>query len=426
MNFLGQPRRSKWRVQAYYQGVIHRSTRCERLFSADTFEIVGVDVEGRSAGNRQSIAGEDQSTRAGSSTKTVNVLCIIGGIMGIASMFFVWTSYSRGFVNVASTLIDNLELIVEYSAINKMFLGECIFCAGAVLSLATTVGGFIQSFGLGTSLWGYSEWSESASSMGAETGVGIGLFIGILSAGIILLSMTKPVGIGYSEKGFRSLGERFKVVCATEPKGKPPIPGKPAKTPSALRLLASDRKWSALLVSSVAISASFAAGVSYQRSTFEPAEEIPGGVAWKMGDGVVSFMGSPLIKITVNDSEQSVVWNITREQTNSTTFAAYDLGYQQIGALNLSLTYIHFGGRTAFGFGDALYLILNGNYTFKEDTEYRMTYSWWRHYPVLYCGNSIELLSTNHTMVVGVGFELHDGEMSSWEIRSSFYTHPRW
>ena len=380
----------------------------------------------RGAENDHSKIREDDNAPAEGSAKTVNMLCIIGAITGIASIFFVWASYSRGFAVVTNTLADDLMLIVRYSAINRMLIGECIFFAGTVLSLVTGIGGIAQLLGLSTFLWGYHEWSENVSSMGTETGVGIGLFIGVLSTGVVLLSMVKPVGIGYSKEGFRSLGERFRVVCATELNGKPPTSRKPAKTPSALRLIASDKRWSALLVSSVAISASFAAGVSYQRSTFEPAEEIPGGVAWKMGDGVVSFMGSPLIKITVNDSEQSVVWNITREQTNSTTFAAYDLGYQQIGALNLSLTYIHFGGRTAFGFGDALYLILNGNYTFKEDTEYRMTYSWWRHYPVLYCGNSIELLSTNHTMVVGVGFELHDGEMSSWEIRSSFYTHPRW
>lgn len=344
--------------------------------------------------------------------------------MGIASVFFVWTSYSRGFAIVTKTLVEHMAIIVDYYVFNWMFLGEIIFCVGAALSLATTFGGIIQSIGLGAFLWEYREWSETSSTVQAETGLGIGVFIGAVSTGIVIFSMLKPVGIGYGQKGFLSAGERLKVVCTTASAGKRSSSGRSDRMASAFKLIASDKRWRVLLVCSTLISVAFAAGVSYQRSTFEPVDEIPGGVEWRMGDGVIGFMGEKTYKIIVNDSVQSVLWNVSYPLSYSGNWAAYDLGYQQLGELNLSLTYIHVGGRITFGFGDAVYLVANGSSTFKEDTVYTITYGWPIPKPVIHWEYQV-LKGENRSYVKGVGFKYHDGEIHSWEIRSYFYS-PRW
>ncbi len=367
-----------------------------------------------------SLSGKRQEPQSGAHERaeqplmTVNGLCLIGAILGIVSAFFVWMSYARGYASVSHTLIERLDAMIPMSVDGFIFIGGALFLTGAIGSLITTLGGFVESLGLGVFLWGYSDWSRTMSRVDAETEVGIGVYLAILSAGLVLLSTVKPIGIGFSAKGFRSSRERFKTVCGPESIRNLPRSTDMAKAPTSFRLVISDRKWRALLLSSLLLATAFAAGSSYSRSTVEPVEEVAGGVVWKMGEGVVGSTGKSMFTMSVNDSVQTVVWNVTYPDFNLTDWAAYNLGVKQLGDLNLSLTYIHCGGRFTSGFGDAVYLICAGNSTFKDDTVYRIDYR----------GGPRELPKyplTNQrsfSFVTGVYFEFHDGKMHSWISRT--------
>ncbi len=128
----------------------------------------------------------------------VNVLCVLGAALGIASLFLPWI--------VGGDLPHN----VEYSdlLVNDILLGSPIFTAafilfctmflvGTGLAFVTPTGGFVQLAGLLGFLYAYP---DAYRDMQGTQEISWGAYLGILSAAIVLVGLCLPIGPGHMSK----------------------------------------------------------------------------------------------------------------------------------------------------------------------------------------------------------------------------------
>jgi len=124
----------------------------------------------------------------------INVLCIIGSIVGICSFFIPWI-YAWGWISPSG---DNLFVIssdTHYSI--DWRLSALIFIIGSIIALLSPIGGFIQFTGVGMMIGLLATVTYPHGTMDS------GIIIGLISALFVTISFFKPIGIGFNNTSLR-------------------------------------------------------------------------------------------------------------------------------------------------------------------------------------------------------------------------------
>ena len=337
-------------------------------------------------------------------TPTINILCIVGALIGLAAIFSPWAWYEGGFVQISHNLDEQLVHMVPDALDHWLFIGGAAFCIGVLIAFVTSFGGLVQLFGLVLFFYDSVGWFETLHDWKLDAGLGVGFFVGIASCAIVCLSIVRPLGIGYSKSGIRSTAERFYVM--NHNRGSPSSGSAPGRVIglSFLRLLLLNGEWAAVLLSAILVGAAFVGGMNYSHGKSAPLDEVEGGVAWKIADGQLVRGGTRPFAVTVNDSIHSVSWSMDYSAHNeSSSWTAYTLGSRLLGDMNLTLTFVNWDGNGSAGFGDAFFVVASGPDTFAEDRLYRMTYSAMSPFVWPFVWGYTE-----------ISFKFHDGELHSW------------
>jgi len=144
----------------------------------------------------------------------INLLCVIAAFIAFLAVALPWltTSLSGGH---GSTEYNLYWYITE----NSMWkIGALIFVLSSAAAFVTPLAGFAQMIGL-LWWWGSAKNSLGESIIGSDTWtteLGLGFWLGVFAAAVVLVSFVFPIGFGY-------LGRRGSVKARLFSWGKPAI-----------------------------------------------------------------------------------------------------------------------------------------------------------------------------------------------------------
>ena len=326
----------------------------------------------------------------------VNVLALCGAIVGVAAVFCSWFVMNTQEVSYSLSLWTYLYEYTDSS--NSLYFGGILFALGSIAAFFTQLSSPVQIAGLATVLMDL--WDPVA--------LGVGFYMGVLSAAIILASIAFPIGPGF-EVGATSFRSRLLVKTHGAPRLAPQKVRQ--QSPIGLRLRQSVRangKWFSILI---AVSLWSVTVVSYENDFFGDDQiltQVEGGIVLgtsSLGKSMVAYPWDGF-RLSLHVGESSVGWNFSNPDLVTGTWCAVNLGTRSLDSLNVSLTAVNRGGDRAFDPGDQLALIAVDDTTFEEDVTYRL---WWK---------------TDRAIAwsgIEISFVFHDGNLDSWVSTDWFY-----
>ena len=331
----------------------------------------------------------------------VNALALCGVVIGFAAVFCPWFRWDYS-VGTWSTSLWEI-LTSEWFAVNRFVdLGGLLFVSATIAALFTQVSGSVQIASLAMIFTDVADRAE----------MGIGFYMGVFSAAIILASAAFPLGPGF-EAGPYTLRNRLIVIGhkPSQPE-KQGVKGEQSQRLRLRRLFRTNGKWISLLV---AVSIWSVTVVSYENDFFRDDPlllQIPGGVSIEsdaLGPGLSAFPWTGC-QLTLGNGESIVGWNFSNPELTSGAWCAVNLGYRNLETLNVSLTAVNIGGDPEgwglFGPGDQLALVAQNDTSFEEGVVYSI------------------LWKVTYGLIVWTGIEIsfmfNDGNLDSWVSQERF------
>lgn len=142
----------------------------------------------------------------------VNILALVGAFIGILCIITPWTTITTGILQT-TTSTSNLDLTDYMHDDDSAFaFAVVLFILGCAFAFITPFGGMAQFFGwlifLGL-IYGRLGTVDSGI-FSTTTTLGIGFYVGIVAAAMVLISMIRPMGMGYGKDALQPR-QRFLV-----------------------------------------------------------------------------------------------------------------------------------------------------------------------------------------------------------------------
>jgi hypothetical protein len=329
-----------------------------------------------------------------------NVLTLCGVVIGVAAIFCSWFRWDLSVGTWSTTLWEYLTH--GYFRVNHLGdVGIALFILGTIAALFSQMFGAVQIAGLAMV---FTDVADRAM-------MGIGFYMGIFSAAVVLASVAFPIGPGF-ESGTISLRNRFTVFGygAAQPE-RQGVKGRYPLRPGLGRLFRANGKWISLLV---AVSIWSFTVVSYENGFFrnDPLlTQVEGGfVADSSSFGITAIPLHEGAGISMHDEENRVHWNFSNPELVAGKWCAVNLGYRNLGALNVSLTVVNHNGDQYFGPNDQLAVIAQNGTFFEDDVVYHIQWVYGvydRYYLV--------------SPAFGFSFVFHDGDLVDCWTWNVFY-----
>jgi len=134
----------------------------------------------------------------------VNLLAIVGGLLGVMCVLLPWTVTTVDSFFGESTVSDAMTDYLHEDDATFAF-AIVLFLLGSALALATPLGGVGQFFGWLMFLAAvYDRLGTTTTSISETTiSLGLGFAVGIVAAGMVLFSLARPLGPGYAHSGLK-------------------------------------------------------------------------------------------------------------------------------------------------------------------------------------------------------------------------------
>ena len=142
--------------------------------------------------------GEERRLASVATAMKVNVLGLVGAVIGVVAVFSVWYStfflpyWPPGRVYISMNLIDVLN---EWPAYHIAWFSGVIFIIATLGTFVSPSGGILQIAGV--MLW-WTYVFQASGKMPSE----IGSYVGLASAVISLTSIVRPIGPGLAKGPF--------------------------------------------------------------------------------------------------------------------------------------------------------------------------------------------------------------------------------
>ena len=121
----------------------------------------------------------------------LNILCFVGAVIGVIAVFSTWITVGFMFWSREMNLIDVYNQVGSSS---DFYLPAVLLLIGVVVVFITPVGGILQIIGVPLFL------SAFASNSDGKLPSGVGPYLALVGAVIVLTSLAYPVGLGYRQK----------------------------------------------------------------------------------------------------------------------------------------------------------------------------------------------------------------------------------
>ena len=344
---------------------------------------------------------QPSSSGGSNCVRTVNVLCIVGAIVGLVAILTPWLWTRAGELLIFDPLLGILEHVPGLK--EEYLVGGVLFIVGTLAAFLSTAAGFIQLTGLAVFFLGDMERLEDYArwEFGYDGGLSIGFFLGILSASIVLASLARPTGVGLGT-GIPLLARRRWLVFPRVRNG--PRRTRSSSRRSILSRLRSEKKWVMMITAVAVVAVVTVPSINYLTRTAPPLSQVQGGILWVLNfpEGQRSLGGWNGTIVSLNDSSEEVVWDGGLSGLSFGSWCAVNLGSRCLQSLDVNLTMVDWAGDGVAGYGDSVYLTTQNSTAFIEDTVYKLRLerpSYHFSFP---------------TMRFAVSFEFHDGHLDSW------------
>jgi hypothetical protein len=342
------------------------------------------------------------------------MMCLIGATIGIASIFLPWFVAAVGpFRDERALTAWIWDLLQAHSGDLGLYAPFLIFLLGTLLAFWTPLGGILQALGLATFYVMEIGWKVPPDGgYGFVAPLAVGFYLAVLSAIMVMISMVKPLGIGFSEL-HGPARPRFQVFSGARWR---------RHWRDMLRLLRDNEPWgfawgvTIVLLATIVLASGLATGSRTSMSV------VPGGVTWTADsrnyvkfpyrDTSISLYennGNLLLWVLYPKNLTDGKWSYEELGTPSRAWAggtwwSHDqLTSRWIGVLP-ACTIIDISGDGALGPGDSIMLTTTNGASFEEGVNYTLVLT----YPYGLSGTSIWTPKT-----VTVTFEISDGRVSS-------------
>lgn len=342
--------------------------------------------------------------------RAVNVLCLCGAVIGIASVFCTWSFLvSSGEIIASESLVERLD---PFSS-NLWFAGSAIFLVGTVVALFTTLSGFVQFAGIVVYVAAIRDRTAELEGVPASDfsfGIGLGLMMGVVSASAVLFSVFLPAGPGLRTAPATLLDRLlvFRRGAASR------VGSAAAKAEAAERAKAffrSQGKWVSFIVATSLVSAGLVSVDGGLYPTDPLLEQVGGGIEIDVNSFAVVAFGLACDwsehTLRLSDEQASIEWVLASEELSNGSWCAVDFGSRVLGSLVVSLTVIDQSGDGRFGSGDSLVVVAQNGTAFAEDVAYGLEWTETGPPPTIPPSGSYS---------VSVTFVIYEGSIDSWSM----------
>lgn len=127
----------------------------------------------------------------------VNLLCIVGALVGATSASLPWFRTYSVFGNHAYMPLDVLSPMLGFDFYHDsmIFWAFFLFLLGVLVAVISPLGALVQITGISLFFWGYARiYGQWPPDFEDTLSLGCAPYVGILSASIILASLVGPAG----------------------------------------------------------------------------------------------------------------------------------------------------------------------------------------------------------------------------------------
>ena len=156
----------------------------------------------------------------------LNILCLVGAVIGVVAVFSTWIAVRVTFIFWSSR--SELNLIDVYNQVGSssdFYLPAVLLLIGAIVAFISPLGGMLQLVGAPLFI------SAFASNSDGKLPSGVGPYLALVGAVIVLASLVYPVGLKYRQRPIGVLG-RLLTVSPGSRLPQPPVTGTIENPPS--------------------------------------------------------------------------------------------------------------------------------------------------------------------------------------------------
>ena len=165
----------------------------------------------------------------------VNIFCLVGAVIGVVAVFSTWIAVRLTSPISSSVLEHNLVDIYDFAGIVSDYnLAVVLLLIGAIVAFISPLGGMLQLVGTLLFISAYPATANIILPSGFqwEENIGLGPYLALVGAVIVLASLVYPVGLGYRQKPVGVIG-RFITISPASRLPQPSSQGIAESPPSA-------------------------------------------------------------------------------------------------------------------------------------------------------------------------------------------------
>ena len=302
---------------------------------------------------------------------SVNMLCIIGAIIGVFSALLPWVWAGEGAWQ--TDLPSAYDVLLSPRDSNHGWwddafaTSQVIFISGTVLSFIFPAACGIQGIGI---VAFFIEHTRRDSWLPYEFGLSIGFYVAIASTALVAVGLIAPFGIGLdASKGQWS--KRLWTVCRMSEGGGLEASRFLTSLQNVLHALRGNRKWAAVLLTTlISLSA-----LSYQSNMTDydgSVDYVDGRVAISIGDSA-TVVHWGLTKLNVSDGSESAEWafEVGYDEYGYHDWTPPTLEAKDLGELSVVPQVVDHSGEGIVTQGDRIIISPQNGSSFAENTEYQ-------------------------------------------------------
>ncbi len=312
-----------------------------------------------------------ERTPAGESqTISVNLLCILGAVVGLASLLLPWQWTAEGFSSTDWSVADLLR-DGAHGHPGIIYPALIVYVTGTIMALFAPPGGFVQIVGL--TMFCSEEIKREENYTFMETGLSVGFFVATISTAIVMAALISPTGPGHGA-GTKWWSSRAFTFARTRVANNRVLRlswATPCDIFTVMRL--PSRKVTVGLVA-----ASVVALIAFSTTLLHGDD----GPVSKVGEGVLLSFGElrgggnwDNSMIRVSDGVIQVQWNLTSDVWEERTWTAVSFEPMDLGGIDLRLTVVDWGGDGYRTLGDQVVLAPINGTAFENDVPYAISIS---------------------------------------------------
>lgn len=330
---------------------------------------------------------------------TVNVLCLIGAIIGLAAVFLSWSRIRVGFFQEERSIWHLVSDMLPHDPLDLFVVSGVLFVFGSLLALVTPTGGLLQAIGLAGFYVREVDMEEWLPS-GTAGGLAIGWYLGIFSAALVLTSMVLPLGMGYSDLTM-SWSRRLRVFFSHESKA-----GASTGTHTSIigvisKSIKEGNRLSQVLAIVILIMVASAVYANFPDRAPEPLREVEGGILWTVDFSLSIGYKWNVSSLILSDGTNSVVWITESDSLEKGSWSSVAFETKTFNGMALVLTVTDWNGDGRMDVGDLLTLTTTNQVSFADGVPYTLSFN--RH--------NVSWIPPPHH--VEIFFEFQNGDLES-------------